>query len=122
MGMVTGSSRQSVERVLTGDLRKAFDVMITADEVKRPKPDPQPFLIAARSLGLEPAKCLVVENAPFGIRAAKAAGCGVVGICTTLPSDDLQEADWVVQDHGELEDLLKANHLPTKLERQGQTW
>jgi beta-phosphoglucomutase len=122
VGMVTGSSRKSVERVLTSDLRETFNVLITADDVQRPKPDPQPFLVAARSLDLEPAKCLVIENAPFGIRAAKAAGCGVVGICTTLPSEDLQEADWVVQNHGELEDLLKANHLPTRLERQGQTW
>jgi len=105
-GMVSGSSRKSVERALTRDREGWFDVVITADDAVRPKPDPEPFLLAAKALQLSPATCLVIENAPFGIRAARAAGCGVIGICTTLSQEDLQEANWVVQNHRELEILL----------------
>jgi sugar-phosphatase len=80
--------------------------MITADDVKRPKPDPEPFLLAARALKVDPTKCLVIENAPFGIEAARSAGRSVVAICTTLPAGDLSRAHWIVKNHDELEALL----------------
>ena len=107
LGMVTGSSRQSVQLVLTPEAERHFDVIITANDVTQPKPDPQPFRIAAEILAVDPAKCVVVENAPFGVRAARAAGCRVVAICTTLAPKDLSEADWVVKDHQELEWLFE---------------
>jgi beta-phosphoglucomutase len=108
LGMVTGSSRKSVELVLTKELASRIDVVITADDAKRPKPNPEPFRIAAEMLGLHGAQCLVVENAPFGIEAAHGAGCPVIGICTTLSAEDLQQADWIVPDHRALELLLRS--------------
>jgi HAD superfamily hydrolase (TIGR01509 family) len=127
LGMVTGSSRKSVSRVLASQRDAFFDVVITADDVTRPKPDPQPFLLAAQALRLAPAECLVVENAPFGIRAARAAGCRALGIATTLPADDLSDADWVVQNHRELEVLLSSappHSEPPHKEKasRGQAW
>ena len=109
LAMVTGSSRKSVQLVLSSKQEEAFDAVITADDVTRPKPDPQPFLMAAKQMGLHPSDCVVVENAPFGIRGARAAGCHVVAICTTLPPEDLAEAEFVVRDHNELEVLLGRN-------------
>ncbi len=109
LAMVTGSSRKSVEAVLTPAEAEHFDVIITADDVRRPKPDPEPFLTAAEAMGVEPRRCMVVENAPFGVKAARAAGCRVVAICTTLASGDLSDADWIVEDHQELQTLLKLN-------------
>ena len=106
LAMVTGSSRRSVELVLTPERECWFDIVITAGDVTRPKPDPQPFAFAAERLGVDPECCLVVENAPFGIQAAHLAGCRTIGICTTLGTEDLQGADWIVQDHGELARLL----------------
>lgn len=122
VGMVTGSSRKSVERVLTRDLETSFDVVITADDVAHPKPDPQPFVLAAKALALEPGSCLVVENAPFGIRSARAAGCGVVGICTTLPAEDLSQADWIVRNHDQFKALLSATDQRRESEIQGRAW
>ena len=104
--MVTGSSRKSLERVLTEAQARWFDVVITADDVLRVKPDPEPFLLATHALKLEPEKCIVIENAPFGIEAARAAGCAVAAICTTLSKEDLGQANWIVKDHEELEVLL----------------
>jgi beta-phosphoglucomutase-like phosphatase (HAD superfamily) len=104
--MVTGSYRKSVRRALSPERERCFDVVITADEVVRHKPDPEVFLFAAKEIQVSPANCLVIENAPFGIHAARAAGCGVIGMCTTLAREDLREANWIVQNHHELEILL----------------
>jgi HAD superfamily hydrolase (TIGR01509 family) len=117
VGMVTGSSRKSLERVLTEAQARGFDVIITADDVLRGKPDPEPFLLATRTLRIEPEKCIVIENAPFGIEAARAAGCAVAAICTTLPKADLGQANWIVKDHEELEVLLFGNMLQDGAEK-----
>ncbi len=109
VGMVTGSSRKSLERVLTEAQARWFDVIITADDARRGKSDPEPFLLATRALKIKPEQSIVIENAPFGIEAARAAGCSVAAICTTLPKADLEQADWIVKDHDELEALLFGN-------------
>ncbi len=68
-------------------------VLVTADDVRVGKPDPEPFLLAARHLGLPPQRCLVVEDAPAGITAARAAGCQVLGVLTTFPALDADTVD-----------------------------
>jgi beta-phosphoglucomutase len=108
LAMVTGSSRKSVELLLDQERERCFDSVITADDITRPKPDPQSFALAVRELGLRPQQCLVVENAPFGIRSAKAAGCRTIGLCSTLAAEDLVGADWVVENHQELFALLRS--------------
>lgn len=65
------------------------DVFVTADDVTRGKPDPEPFLTAAARLGVDPARCLVVEDAAAGITAARAAGCAVLAIAGTVGADEL---------------------------------
>jgi sugar-phosphatase len=64
-------------------------VLITADEVSRSKPHPDGYLIAAARLGAEPARCVVVEDAPVGIEAGRAAGMRVVAVATTFAREDL---------------------------------
>jgi sugar-phosphatase len=59
------------------------DVLVTADRLSRGKPDPEGYLLAARELGVDPADCVVFEDAPAGVQAGRAAGCHVVGITTT---------------------------------------
>jgi len=65
------------------DLRDRFDRVITREDYESPKPAPDAFLAAARALGLPPARCLVVEDAAKGVRAAHAAGCP----CVAVPHD-----------------------------------
>ena len=107
--VVTGSSRRSIQLVITKDLEQYFDAVITADVVRHPKPHPEPFILAAEKLGIPASNCLVVENAPYGVQAARAAGSPVIGICTTLAAEDLQSANWIVPDHQALESLLYSN-------------
>lgn len=72
------------------------DVLVTADDVKHGKPDPEPYRRGAELLGVDPATCLVVEDAPAGIRAAHAAGMRVISLPTTYAREQLHEADVVV--------------------------
>ncbi len=71
-------------------------VLVTADDVEQGKPHPEPYLKGAQRLGVEPADCLVIEDAPAGIRSARAGGFKVVGIASTYPASKLGEADVVV--------------------------
>jgi sugar-phosphatase len=76
----------------------APDVLVSADAVERGKPDPQAFLTAAERLGVAPADCVVLEDAPAGIAAGKAAGCYVIALRTTHADAELAEADAIVDD------------------------
>lgn len=97
LAMVTGTVRRNVEAHFP-ELLRLFDVVVTADDVKRTKPDPEPYLKALDKLALPAEACVVVENAPLGIRAAKEAGLRVVAIASTLPKERLAQADWIVAD------------------------
>jgi mannitol-1-/sugar-/sorbitol-6-phosphatase len=74
--------------------------MITSSDVKIGKPDPEPYLKAAAKLGFAASDCIVVEDAPAGVRAGKAAGAKVIAFFTTMIRRDLEDAgaDWIVQD------------------------
>lgn len=104
--LVTGTSRGELERVLPTELSEYFDDTVCGDEVLKGKPNPEPYLKAAMSIGLSPAACLAVENAPFGIRSAKAAGCFVVALRSYLGDADLREADLLVDDLASFTSLL----------------
>lgn len=66
-------------------------VVVTADDVRRGKPDPEPFLLAARRLGVtDPSRCVVLEDAPAGLAAAEAAGMRSIAVVTTHRREDLK--------------------------------
>ena len=77
-------------------------VLVAADHVHRGKPDPEPFLLGAERLGVDPEHCLVVEDAPSGLAAARAAGMATLAVTTTTPREQLR-ADAVV---GTLADVV----------------
>ncbi|HVX47421.1 MAG TPA: HAD-IA family hydrolase [Mycobacteriales bacterium] len=74
------------------------DVLVTADDVASGKPDPQGYLTAAQRLAVPPPECLVVEDAPAGIAAGRAAGARTLAVETTHRAAALPDADWVVPD------------------------
>jgi sugar-phosphatase len=94
--VVTSATRRLAEARLdaVGILPKT---LIAADDVTRGKPDPEPYLLAARQLGVDPARCVVFEDAPAGLRAGRAAGMTTVALTTTHRAEEL-DADLVVQD------------------------
>lgn len=72
-------------------------ILVTADDVTHGKPNPEPYLLAAKRLGLSPAECIVFEDAPAGIEAAKSAGMRVIAIASTHSQDQLTMADSIIE-------------------------
>ena len=71
--------------------------LISGDMVARGKPDPEPYRRGAEMLGLTPAECVVVEDAPSGVGAGLAAGCRVLGVLNTHEASELRGATWIVE-------------------------
>ncbi|MFJ6531563.1 HAD family hydrolase [Microbacterium sp. NPDC091662] len=80
IGLVTSSTRAWVDAVAENVSLGVFDVVVTADDVGRTKPSPEPYLRATGLLDVDPAACLVFEDSEVGVRAAVAAGCRVVQV------------------------------------------
>jgi mannitol-1-/sugar-/sorbitol-6-phosphatase len=79
--------------------------LITADDVRRGKPHPDPYLLGAERLGRDPGRCLVVEDAPQGIEAGLAAGMTVIAVTTTHAAAELDRAHRIAGP-AEIEGLL----------------
>jgi beta-phosphoglucomutase-like phosphatase (HAD superfamily) len=81
LGVVSGSTRDSVTRSLAAlKILDRFDTLVCAGDYQKSKPDPEPFLLAAKKLGVAPESCLVFEDADMGIQAATAAGMASVKV------------------------------------------
>jgi len=82
--LVTGSQRPFTEAVLASTGFR-FPVTVTGDDVTRTKPDPEPYLLAAKLLDADPEQCVALEDSPNGVASATAAGCHVVAVPTLVP-------------------------------------
>jgi len=106
IGLVTGASKERVERTLSPSFLKQVTALVTVDDVKKGKPDPEPYLQGVKKLNLMPAECLVIENAKLGVQSAKTAGCTCYAIETTLGENYLKEADEIFVNHSALQNKL----------------
>jgi HAD superfamily hydrolase (TIGR01509 family) len=103
MAICSGALRAEIELILEeADLRRYFDVVVSAEEVKRGKPDPQGFLLALKKLNqhrktpIAAEHCVVIEDSHWGLQAAKAAHMRTVAVTNTYDADQLQQADRIV--------------------------
>jgi HAD superfamily hydrolase (TIGR01509 family) len=96
--LVTGSSRREARQMLDFlGLGDAFPVIVAAEDVARSKPAPDGYLAACAALGVEPSRCLAIEDSHAGIAAARAAGCSVIGVrAGNFHGQDQSAADRVV--------------------------
>ena len=109
--LVTASSRAIMDAVLTVT-GLSFDVTVCGEDVRRGKPDPEPYLLAAARLGVPAAGCVVLEDSPTGIAAARAAGCPVIAVPSVpvpprpglITVDSLEEVGF-----DRLEDIVTGN-------------
>jgi HAD superfamily hydrolase (TIGR01509 family) len=83
-GLVTSSQRSFAEAVLAAT-GMTFPVTVCAEDVTVTKPDPEPYLLAAKLLEADPARCVVLEDSPNGVASATAAGCRVVAVPSLVP-------------------------------------
>jgi mannitol-1-/sugar-/sorbitol-6-phosphatase len=94
--VVTSAGRALATRRLRGASLPVPDVLVTSDDVPLGKPNPTGYVEAARRLGAAVSRSIVIEDAPVGIQAGRAAGAIVIGVTTTFPS--LADCDYVIRD------------------------
>jgi HAD superfamily hydrolase (TIGR01509 family) len=105
MAVVTGAPRKEAKHFLElFDIADHFSQIITGEDITLSKPHPEGYLKAAAMLQVSPDNCIVVEDAPNGVRAAKRAGMQCIAVTTSHEAEDLHEADWVA-------DRLTRDHL-----------
>jgi mannitol-1-/sugar-/sorbitol-6-phosphatase len=101
-GVVTSGSRLLASNRLRYCGLPVPEVLVTSDDVTNGKPHPEPYLRGAELLGFAPAECLVIEDAPAGIAAARAAGMKVIGIASTYGTEALEKANAVIRKLGQI--------------------
>ena len=110
--LVTMSWRRFAAPVVEALPVGSFDTVVVGDDVANGKPHPQPYLLAARRLGVDPARCVAIEDSPTGVASALAAGCTVLAVPNHVPLDSLDNGTVVVREslagltHGDLRRLL----------------
>jgi sugar-phosphatase len=95
--IVTSAQRRLLLARLTAVGLPVPKRVITGEMVERGKPDPEPYRRGAELIGFRPEECVVVEDAPSGVGAGKAAGCRVLAVLGTHSAEDLRGADWIVE-------------------------
>lgn len=95
-GVVTSGQRGTIGARFASSGIPLPAVFVDGDDVALGKPSPEGYLLAASLLGAAPVDCVILEDAPAGVRAGKAAGMTVLAICSTHPPADLVEADRIL--------------------------
>jgi HAD superfamily hydrolase (TIGR01509 family) len=96
VAVVSGSARAEIQPVLdAAGLSPSITLLVSSDDIRRSKPDPEGYLIALHLLGASASDAAAVEDSEAGVAAAKAAGLYTVGVTTTLPAERLASADLV---------------------------
>lgn len=114
--IVTSASRELAVLRLRAAGLTAPEAFVTADDITRGKPDPQPYLVAADKLGVDPARCLVVEDAPAGVVSGRDAGAATLAVTTTSTAQDLEGlADLVVPDLSEVVFVVEEDGVRVRL-------
>jgi beta-phosphoglucomutase len=102
LALVTGTSRHEAEELLPEDLWNSFEIKVCGSDVQNGKPHPEPYLSALSRLKVSAKNAMVIENAPFGIASAKAAGLKCFALETSLPKKYLKQADAVFSSYKDL--------------------
>lgn len=103
LALASSCAKKEVDMVLKAfELEQTFEFVITADDVKKGKPDPEPYLITAQKLKIRPEYCLVIEDAKNGVLSAKSAGMKCIAVTTTHKRDDLLNADIIFDSFSEI--------------------
>ena len=97
LGLVSSAPKENINLVLSElNLERIFDCTVFGQEVSESKPSPQIYLLAAEKLEVPPNDCVVIEDSPLGVKAAKTGGMKCLAIANTHPQQKLEEADKVV--------------------------
>ncbi|MCM8759313.1 MAG: HAD family phosphatase [Candidatus Omnitrophica bacterium] len=100
LAVASNSDKKFVMKLLEiNKLVKFFSVILGYQDISKPKPDPEIYIKCARKLGVSNNECVVIEDSPAGIKAAKKAGMKCIALETTLDENNLMQADFVIKKH-----------------------
>ena len=102
ISLVTAGSKKRIKWTLSKSFLDLFDCIVTGNDCKLGKPDPEPYLIALKKLKLSPSSCAALENAPLGVESSKSAKIFTYAITNTLKKKDLTMADKIISSFKEL--------------------
>lgn len=108
VALCTGALRSDVEPLLKAfGILETFQAVVTAEDVARSKPDPACYQLAVKRLNLSPELCLAIEDTPYGLQAARNAGCQTLGVAQTHPREMLEPfADHVADNMAALPKIM----------------
>lgn len=119
LAVVSGSNRKTVHATINTFFPNTFQVIIDGEDTKISKPSPEPYLKAIERLGISKDHCLVIENAPLGIRSAKSAGLRCIAVTTYLDRECLKEADLIADNHREIGKYIQEEEGREDAEEKG---
>jgi HAD superfamily hydrolase (TIGR01509 family) len=117
--LVTMSWKRFADAVVSALPPGTFEAVITGDEVSKGKPDPEPYLAAAKALGVDPRECVAIEDSPTGVRSAVAAGCTTFAVPNVV---DLPESRHYTRLSSLMELDMRVLGITTKLEYKRRHW
>lgn len=110
LGVASGSDRAVVIGLIERFFPETFSAIVTGNDVKEGKPNPEPYLKAVEMLKVNKDECIVIENAPLGVESAKRAGLYCIAIPTYVKPELLKEADVVLTNHAMLKGYMSKVH------------
>ena len=111
MAIVSAARLERLKNTTPENFLKKFNCIITSDELNRGKTHPDPYLKAMEKLNVNSEECVVIENAPLGIKSAKKAKIYCIGICSTMGKEHLYEADEIINNFQDLNSVEKIKVL-----------
>lgn len=106
LAVASGSDKKIVSDLMDRFYSNVFVIQISGEDVIKGKPDPEPYLKAAEKMDLKPDECIVIENAPLGVQAAKNAGMYCIAVPTYVTKEKLMMADMIIENHSALSSYL----------------
>ncbi len=105
IAIVSASPHEKLHKTLPLEFLNKFDCLISGDDTEKGKPNPDPYLNAMKKLNLNPNESVVIENAPLGVKSAKAANAFCIAIGSTLQENNLSDADIFINEFKDLKSL-----------------
>lgn len=109
ISIVTAGNKSRVKKILPRKFQNFFDLILTAEDYKKSKPNPEPYIKACKILKCNPKKSFVIENAPLGITSGKLSGCTTIAITNTLNRSYLKDADIIINNFSKIFYLSQLN-------------
>jgi beta-phosphoglucomutase len=106
LALVSASPKEKIKKTVPKDFLNKFDAIISGDDVKNGKPDPEPYLNALKKLSIDKQNAIVIENAPLGIQSAKSAWIYCIAVASTLGEDSLKQADKIILNIENLKEIF----------------